>query len=109
MIHTNRCINFIEEIDREAEHSRRLDRACRSRDMYAAAMHEAIEAGITLTSEFGVYRMWDTKHHVAFYPLTMTVMRSIIGRQRLEKIELTAECDVYDVVTLFLSGKFLAN
>ena len=106
---TNRCINFIEDIEREAEHKRRCDREIRSSQMYAAAMHEAVEAGITLTYELGVYRLWDERHHVAFYPITQTVMRSIIGKQRLEKIELTAECDVYDVVTLFLSGKFLAN
>jgi len=109
MIRVNRVINLIEEVEREAEHKRRCDREIRSSQMYAAAMHEAVEAGITLTCELGVYRMWDARHSVAFYPITQVVMRSNIGKQRLEKIELTAECDVLDVVTLFLSGKFLTN
>lgn len=107
MTHTNRCLSIIEEVEREAEHKRRCDREIRSSQIYAAATHEAVEAGITLTYELGVYRMWDERHHVAFYPITQVVMRSIIGRYRLEKIELTAECDVYDVVTLFIAGSFL--
>ena len=106
MTHLNRCLSLIEECEREAEHNRRCDREIRSAQMYAAATHEAVEAGITLTYELGVYRMWDERHHVAFYPITQVVMRSIIGKRRLEKIELTAECDVFDVVLIFAQGGF---
>lgn len=109
MTHINRLTAIISDCEREAEHERRINRAIRSQQVYAAAQSEAIERGITLTCECSVYRMWDAKHHIAFYPLTQVVMRSILGRQRLDRIDLSAECDVFDITLMFLAGKFLSN
>lgn len=104
---TNRLTTILHDIDRQAEHQRRLDRVCRSHDMYAAAMAEAMENGLVLACSGGRYTLSDAQLYIAFYPCTQIVMRSIAGRNRLERIDLTAECDVYDIVLNFLAGEFL--
>lgn len=104
---SNRLTTIIQSLDREAEHKRRCERVLRSQAMYNAALIEANENDIVLTESQGVYRMADNRHNVAFYPITQVVMRTIIGKQRLDWIDLTAECDVLDIVLLFLAGEFL--
>lgn len=104
---SNRISAIIETLDREAEHARRIDRVNRSLEMYAAAQAEALEHGITLTEQLAVYRLWDERHHVAFYPIHSLVMRSIVGKHRLERIDVPQSSDVYDVTLMFLAGEFL--
>lgn len=103
---TNRCINFIEDIEREAEHKRRIDRVTRSEAVYAAACSEAIEHGITLSYSAGRYVIGDERVVVFFFPVHNVVMRSIAGRRRLEKLEDMPEMDVFDVVQNFIARRF---
>jgi hypothetical protein len=103
----NRLTPIIDQIDREAEHARRCERIKRSADMYAAAMTEAIEQGIGLSYSGGRYLISDARHTVAFYPCRQVAMRMIVGKRRLERIDLTAEMDVLDAVLWFVAGGFL--
>lgn len=104
---SNRCINIIEQIEREAEHCKRLARMEQSHDIYPAAVCEANEHKLALSYAAGRYQLTDQRHSIFFYPCRQVVMRSIVGARRLERIDLTAECDVLDVVLLFVEGKFL--
>ena len=48
---TNRCINFIEDIEREAEHKRRIDRVTRS----AAGLEGKVRASAAAMATFSGY------------------------------------------------------
>lgn len=102
----NRVLNFIRDIEREAEHKRRCERIRRSDEMHAAACDLAIEHGKSLSYTAGRYVIGDADTLILFYPATNSLMRSIAGRRRLERIELNAEVDLYDVVLNFVQGAF---
>ena len=103
----NRCISFIEEVDREQEHAKRCARVKRSEEVYAAACDEAIQHGVTLTQKNGVYTMGDNRHTVWLYAATNTVFRKLVGAPRSEVVEGMPETDVYDMVLMFEEGRFL--
>lgn len=102
----NRVLNFIRDIEREAEHQRRCDRIRRSDEMHAAACDLAIEHGKSLSYTVGRYVIGDAECLLLFFPATNVLMRSMTGKRRLERIELNAEVDLYDVVLMFTEGAF---
>ena len=104
---SNRCLNIIEQLDREAEHKRRCDRVKRSEEVYAAACDEAIQHGVTLTQKNGVYTIGDNRHTVWLYAATNVVFRKLVGASRSEVVEDMPETDIYDVVLMFEEGRFL--
>ncbi len=83
----NRCLNIIEELEREAEKNRRLDRLQASSDVYCAAMAEAIEHGVTLSHHETCYMISDNRHVLTFYPATNHAMRRLYGESRSRSIE----------------------
>jgi len=102
----NRCINILEQLDRESEHKRRCDRVTRSEEVYNAACDEAIQQNVTLTSSQTSYQMFQGEMRLWFYPATNIVYVQRIGERRSHQVPVNAELDVYDVLTLFLQGKF---
>lgn len=102
----NRCINIIEQLDREAEHQRRLDRVKRSEEVFNAALDEAIQNGITLSWNGSRYELADNRHVVRFYVLTNTVMRKRYGEE-FGEWPANAEYDIHEIVLLFAEGAFL--
>ena len=103
----NRCINILEQLDRESEHKRRCDRVTRSREVYNAALSEAIDAGIILTCNGTRYELSDNRHVVRFYDATNTLSRQKYGEAFPLWIDLEAENDIHGIVLMFLEGKFL--
>ena len=103
---SNRCINFIEAIEREAEHCKRCERAIRSEEVYAAACDEAIQHGVTLTQESSSYTLADNRHTVVFYAVTNVAFVQRVGTTRGEVVEKLPEVDVYDMTLMFCEGKF---
>lgn len=106
----NRCLDYILGIERDQrEHKKRVARVLRSREVYPAANDEAIQQGITLTQtgvDGTVYILGDHRMSVWFYAATNTVFRKAVGAPRSEMAEGLPELDIYDVVLLFVEGKF---
>ena len=103
----NRCINILEQIDRESEHKRRCDRVTRSREVYNAALSEAIDCGIVLTCNGTRYELSDNRHVVRFYDITNTVERKRYGEHTFSGWPTNAEYDIHEIVLLFMEGAFL--
>jgi len=101
---SNRCINIIEQIEREAEHCKRLARFERSREMYNAALIEANNRDAVLIDKGTHYQLFKGSLRAWFYPCTNTVFAMSYGQFRSHQVEVTAEVDVYDVLILFLDG-----
>lgn len=103
----NRLFYIIDSIEREQEHTKRVERVQRSEERYVAACDEAIQHGVTLTKRGTVYELGDNRHSVWFYSATNTVFVRLVGETRSRALEEFPESDVYDVTLLFCEGRFL--
>jgi len=103
---SNRLESIFAELDRESEHKRRCDRVTRSREVYNAAVDEALQQDVILTANQTSYQMFKGEMRLWFYPATNIVYVQRIGERRSHQVPVNAELDVYDVLTLFLQGKF---
>ena len=103
---SNRVLNIIEQIEREAEHKRQMERVQRSAEVYAAAFNEALQQGVKLTANSGSFTIANCSRIVWFYPATNVVMAQGIDEPRAHQVEVNAEVDVFDVLLLFCEGKF---
>ena len=102
----NRSLPFIEQLDREAEHKRRCDRVTRSEDVYNAACDEAIQQGVTLTTDNrGTYTIASATRTAVFYAWTNTLFVQHVSEHIGRCIRELPELDVYDVLLLFCEGK----
>lgn len=102
----NRCINFIEQLDRESEHKRRCDRVKRSEEVYNAACDEALQQNVILTANQTSYQMFKGEWRLWFYPATNVVFVQKHSETRSHQVPMNAEVDVFDVLLLFCEGKF---
>ncbi len=103
----SRVSEIIRDLDREAEHQRRLDRVKRSEEVYNAACDEAIQHDITLTKDRTTYTIADARHTLVFYAFTNSAFVQRVGKSRGEAVKDLPETDVYDMVLLFCEGAFL--
>lgn len=103
----NRCARIIEELEREAEKDRRLDRLQASSDVYCAALAEANEHGVTLSHRATCYELSDNRHVVWFYPATNHAMCRLYGESRSRSLEIRGEFNIAEITSLFCSGAFL--
>lgn len=106
---TNRCINFIEEIDRE---SKQRERTARSQELLAAAVAEAIDnkLAVTLTKnehgEVERFFVQDERKTVMLNVPDNAVFIRDARTPRYAQVKDFPETDVLDVVSLFTQGVF---
>jgi hypothetical protein len=103
----NRCLSFIRDVEREAEHKRRCERVTKSEAIYNAALTEANEQGITLVGSKTHYVFHNRGGDRAWFyvaPNTLFVQRH--GEPRSREVPIP-ESDVYDITLMFGDGSVL--
>ncbi len=103
---SNRLESIFAELDRESEHKRRCDRVTRSREVYNAAVDEALQQDVILTANQTSYQMFKGEWRLWFYPATNIVYVQKHSETRSHQVPVNAEVDVFDVLLLFCEGKF---